>query len=161
MPIDYHAGIFSQITRSNTETLSRNTEFDEAGKVSDAMEHMGSCVGMRHRCARQCLTQYLCKIPSPTRSALHHSWMPFCCCADTQDQADWHSANRLAIHANCKRRLIASTPREAGQAHVSCVRSAPQNAASAEVNALVNVLLSNLSLLLFLSSKPPQTPRQR
>ena len=51
MPINYNAGIFSRNTRSNIGTLSRNTKFDE-GKGSDAMEHMGSYVGMRHRCAR-------------------------------------------------------------------------------------------------------------
>ena len=50
MPINYNAGIFSRNTRFNVGTLSRNTKLGEAGKVSDAMEPMGSCVGMRHRC---------------------------------------------------------------------------------------------------------------
>ncbi len=47
MPINYNAGIFSHNTRFNIGTLSQNTNFDDAGKVSDVTEHMGSNVGMR------------------------------------------------------------------------------------------------------------------
>lgn len=53
MPINYHAGICSQNTRFNVGTFSQNTNFDEAGKVSDVTEHMGSNVSMPYRCAKQ------------------------------------------------------------------------------------------------------------
>jgi hypothetical protein len=53
MLITYNAGIFSQNTRFNIGTLSQNINFDEAGKVSDVTEHMGSNVGMRNQCARR------------------------------------------------------------------------------------------------------------